>query len=271
MSDCRSNRSIDWSRSLRAVHGLLPQLERSGADSLRPGSAELPTPSISRRSSGPASSVTDAKHCGDLGVGQPASALRCRSTASLIASACAPADATRWPRARRASGPSARASIPAHSSRPAEDDRGRPGSPRRARTPAASIPDSDPDRVRSAAGGSRKRSGRILIRQRFQPAIRPQPVHVPLRQHGAQPRRQAAAPVEIAEKRLPLARALSRARRGPRTANPRDRARRRRDRARRRLDREAAAARGRNAPTPARRPPRTRTRARGLRGEGTTR
>jgi hypothetical protein len=55
----------------------------------------------------------------------------------------------------------------------------------------------------------RQHQRRIVVRQRFHPAIRPQPVHVPLRQYGPQPRRQAAAAVKVAEKGLALARVLA--------------------------------------------------------------
>src|SRR6185295_8370859 len=70
----------------RAVHGLLPQLERSDTYFLRPGSPAPPTPSMPRRSSGPASSETEAKHSAISARLNPASAFRTRSTAVLIAS-----------------------------------------------------------------------------------------------------------------------------------------------------------------------------------------
>src|SRR5260221_11103293 len=57
--------------------------------------------------------------------------------------------------------------------------------------------------------GSRQCIRVILIRQRVQSTIRAQPIHMPLRQHRSQPRRQAAASVEVAKERLPYALTVS--------------------------------------------------------------
>ena len=59
-----------------------------------------------------------------------------------------------------------------------------------------------PDPDRPAAGERLATAQRLVVfRQRIEAAVRANGVHVPLREHGAQPRRQAAASVKVAEQR----------------------------------------------------------------------
>ena len=163
-------------------------------------------PSSGCRSSGPGSAATEAKHSAicavESGRGpRAARARRRRESARRVRASWRDTVAScSFTRAR-----SRRASAPARSNTRAAGDpaprAGRPRGQRLAHQREVTRPvriGGSPSSAARPAGPTRSASC-ILDRQRLEPPLRAQAIDVALRQHRAQPGREAAAPLEVAE------------------------------------------------------------------------